>query len=93
MLSAVLFMSERPTSRSQAKAGPEAGPRTFHHTSPELVGDDADPTTPLITGSSNNHSNHGSEIEHVSRDPTTQELSCQVPRSMDNPMRACTGSV
>ena len=28
---------------------------------PELVGDDADPTTPLITGSSNNHSNHGSE--------------------------------
>ena len=33
------------------------------------------------------------EIEHVSRDPTTQELSCQVPRSMDNPMRACTGSV
>ena len=25
-------MSERPTTRSQAKAGPEAGPRTFHHT-------------------------------------------------------------
>ena len=36
-------------------------------------------------------------VVHVSRRPWVvrvgKELSCQAPRLMDNPMRACTGSV